>query len=138
MRMLDRNLQLHLLTLPLQTSRHCLMVTKTTWREALNYGVCRNNPTIYESKYQSSSPPPQKTLAMPLASLLQAVNIDFALAFAQQYSILPSSVRQPKFEDSNLNMDRIYKLLVKRLDLDSLTINQCVDQENKYRRSVNQ
>ena len=47
---LDENvrqeLQLHLLTLPPQTSRHCLMVAKTTWREALNYGVCQNNPTI--------------------------------------------------------------------------------------------
>lgn len=41
-----QDLQLHLLTLPAQTSRHCLMVAKTTWREALNYGVCQNNPTI--------------------------------------------------------------------------------------------
>ena len=41
-----QELQLHLLTLPPQTSRHCLMVAKTTWREALNYGVCNNNPTI--------------------------------------------------------------------------------------------
>ena len=41
-----QDLQLHLLTLPPQTSRHCLMVAKTTWREALNYGVCNNNPII--------------------------------------------------------------------------------------------
>lgn len=49
-RQLDDNirqeLQMHLLTLPPQTSRHCLMVAKTTWREALNYGVCQSNPTI--------------------------------------------------------------------------------------------
>ena len=38
-------IQLKLLELPPQTSRHCLMVTKTLWREALNYGVCKNNPT---------------------------------------------------------------------------------------------
>lgn len=41
-----QELQLHLLTLPPQTSRHCLMVAKTAWREALNYGVCQSNPTI--------------------------------------------------------------------------------------------
>jgi len=41
-----QELQLHLLTLPPQTSRHCLMVAKTTWREALNYGVCSSNPTV--------------------------------------------------------------------------------------------
>ncbi len=41
-----QELQLHLLTLPPQTSRHCLMVAKTTWREALNYGVCSINPTV--------------------------------------------------------------------------------------------
>jgi integrase len=43
---LRQDLQLHLLGLPPQTARHCLMVAKTTWREALNYGVCQNNPTI--------------------------------------------------------------------------------------------
>lgn len=41
-----QDLQLHLLTLPPQTSRHCLMVAKTMWREGLTYGVCNTNPTI--------------------------------------------------------------------------------------------
>ena len=41
-----QELQLHLLTLPPQTSRHCLMVAKTTCIEALNYGVCSSNPTV--------------------------------------------------------------------------------------------
>lgn len=39
-------IQLKLLELPPQTSRHCLMVAKTMWREGFNYGVCKNNPTI--------------------------------------------------------------------------------------------
>jgi integrase len=38
-------IQLRLLELPPQTSRHCLMVAKTMWREGYNYGVCKNNPT---------------------------------------------------------------------------------------------
>ena len=39
-------IQLRLLELPPQTSRHCLMVAKTMWREGYNYGVCRENPTV--------------------------------------------------------------------------------------------
>lgn len=37
-------LQRKLLTLPPQTARHCLMLTKTIWREAENYGVVSQNP----------------------------------------------------------------------------------------------
>lgn len=43
---LRQEIQLHLLKLPAQTSRHCLMVAKTIWREGLHYGVCKGNPTI--------------------------------------------------------------------------------------------
>ena len=37
-------LQRKLLSLPPQTARHCLMLTKTIWREAENYGVASHNP----------------------------------------------------------------------------------------------
>ena len=37
-------LQQKLLTLPPQTSRHCLMLVKTIYREAKLYGVCVVNP----------------------------------------------------------------------------------------------
>jgi integrase len=37
-------LQQKLLTLPAQTSRHCLMLVKTIYREAKLYGVCDINP----------------------------------------------------------------------------------------------
>ena len=37
-------LQKKLLSLPPQTARHCLMLTKTIWREAENYGVANSNP----------------------------------------------------------------------------------------------
>ena len=37
-------LQRKLLTLPPQTARHTLMLAKTIWREAENYGVVRDNP----------------------------------------------------------------------------------------------
>jgi integrase len=39
-----QNLQKKLLSLPPQTARHCLMLTKTIWREAENYGVVSKNP----------------------------------------------------------------------------------------------
>ena len=38
------NLQRKLLSLPPQTARHCLMLTKTIWREAENYGITEGNP----------------------------------------------------------------------------------------------
>lgn len=41
-----QELQVHLLSISPQTSRHCLMVAKTTWREALKFGVCKYNPTV--------------------------------------------------------------------------------------------
>jgi integrase len=37
-------LQKKLLSLPPQTARHCLMLCKTIWREAENYGVTVGNP----------------------------------------------------------------------------------------------
>ena len=39
-----QDLQKKLLSLPPQTARHCLMLTKTIWREAENYGVTSHNP----------------------------------------------------------------------------------------------
>ena len=39
-----QELQKKLLSLPPQTARHCLMLTKTIWREAENYGVASHNP----------------------------------------------------------------------------------------------
>jgi integrase len=38
-------LQQKLLSLPPQTSRHCLMLVKTLYREAKLYGVCARNPS---------------------------------------------------------------------------------------------
>jgi len=38
-------LQIKLLTLPPQTARHTLMLSKTIWREAALYGITQNNPT---------------------------------------------------------------------------------------------
>lgn len=38
-------LQIKLLSLPLQTARHTLMLTKTIWREALIFGITESNPT---------------------------------------------------------------------------------------------
>lgn len=38
-------LQQKLLSLPPQTSRHCLMLVKTLYREAKLYGVCASNPS---------------------------------------------------------------------------------------------
>lgn len=37
-------LQVKLISLPPQTARHTLMLAKTIWREAENYGVATNNP----------------------------------------------------------------------------------------------
>lgn len=41
---LAKDLQVKLLSLPPQTARHTLMLAKTIWREAENYGVASNNP----------------------------------------------------------------------------------------------
>jgi integrase len=41
---LARDLQVKLISLPAQTARHTLMLAKTIWREAENYGVANNNP----------------------------------------------------------------------------------------------
>ena len=40
----SRDLQVKLLSLPPQTARHTLMLAKTIWREAENYGVATHNP----------------------------------------------------------------------------------------------
>lgn len=40
----SKDLQVKLLSLPPQTARHTLMLAKTIWREAENYGVATNNP----------------------------------------------------------------------------------------------
>lgn len=40
----SKDLQVKLLSLPPQTARHTLMLAKTIWREAENYGVAINNP----------------------------------------------------------------------------------------------
>ena len=40
----SKDLQIKLISLPPQTARHVLMVAKTIWREAENYGVAINNP----------------------------------------------------------------------------------------------
>ena len=40
----NKDLQIKLISLPPQTARHVLMVAKTIWREAENYGVTSNNP----------------------------------------------------------------------------------------------
>ena len=40
----SRDLQVKLLSLPPQTARHTLMLAKTIWREAENYGVSTHNP----------------------------------------------------------------------------------------------
>ena len=40
----SKDLQIKLISLPPQTARHVLMVAKTIWREAENYGVASNNP----------------------------------------------------------------------------------------------
>ena len=40
----SKDLQVKLLSLPPQTARHTLMVAKTIWREAENYGVATSNP----------------------------------------------------------------------------------------------
>ena len=42
----SRDLQVKLLSLPPQTARHTLMVAKTIWREAENYGVATSNPLM--------------------------------------------------------------------------------------------
>ena len=39
-----KSLQVKLLSLPPQTARHTLMLAKTIWREAQNYGVASHNP----------------------------------------------------------------------------------------------
>lgn len=41
---LARDLQVKLISLPAQTARHTLMLAKTIWIEAENYGVANNNP----------------------------------------------------------------------------------------------
>jgi integrase len=43
---LPKDLQVKLLSLPPQTARHTLMVAKTIWREAENYGVATSNPLL--------------------------------------------------------------------------------------------
>ena len=40
----SKDLQIKLISLPPQTARHVLMVAKTIWREAENYGVATHNP----------------------------------------------------------------------------------------------
>ena len=40
----SKDLQVKLLSLPPQTARHTLMLAKTIWREAENYGVSTHNP----------------------------------------------------------------------------------------------
>ena len=40
----SRDIQVKLISLPAQTARHTLMLAKTIWREAENYGVAANNP----------------------------------------------------------------------------------------------
>jgi integrase len=40
----SKDLQVKLLSLPPQTARHTLMLAKTIWREAENYGVSSHNP----------------------------------------------------------------------------------------------
>ena len=40
----SKDLQVKLLSLPPQTARHTLMLAKTIWREAENYGVTTHNP----------------------------------------------------------------------------------------------
>jgi integrase len=40
----SKDLQVKLLSLPPQTARHTLMLAKTIWREAENYGVATHNP----------------------------------------------------------------------------------------------
>ena len=40
----SKDLQVKLLSLPPQTARHTLMLAKTIWREAENYGVVTHNP----------------------------------------------------------------------------------------------
>ena len=42
----SKDLQVKLLSLPPQTARHRLMVAKTIWREAENYGVATSNPLM--------------------------------------------------------------------------------------------
>ena len=42
----SRDLQVKLLSLLPQTARHTLMVTKTIWREAENFGVATSNPLM--------------------------------------------------------------------------------------------
>ena len=39
-----RYMQVKLLSLPQQTAKHTLMVAKTIWQEAENYGVAISNP----------------------------------------------------------------------------------------------
>jgi len=43
---LPKDLQVKLLALPPQTARHTLMLAKTIWREAENYGVVTSNPLL--------------------------------------------------------------------------------------------
>jgi integrase len=43
---LPKDLQIKLLALPPQTARHTLMLAKTIWREAENYGVATSNPLL--------------------------------------------------------------------------------------------
>ena len=43
---LPKDLQVKLISLPPQTARHTLMVAKTIWREAENYGVATSNPLL--------------------------------------------------------------------------------------------
>jgi len=42
----SKDLQVKLLSLSPQTSRHTLMLVKTIWQEAENYGVVTHNPLI--------------------------------------------------------------------------------------------
>ena len=42
----SRDIQVKLLSLPPQTDRYTLMVAKTIWREAENYGVATSNPLM--------------------------------------------------------------------------------------------
>ena len=41
---LAKDLQVKLISMPAQSARHTLMLAKTIWREAENYGVATNNP----------------------------------------------------------------------------------------------
>jgi hypothetical protein len=64
----SRDLQIKLLSLPPQTARHTLMVAKTIWREAENYGVATIFVTMFYFSETRFKLVPE--LLLPLFSLL--------------------------------------------------------------------